>query len=120
MWTASIVTQSDEHPSTLGGALGSTAIESLKIAPHALERVALLINLPVESTTLPWWIAEDREEAGVFAAHAAGLRNKPIDFELLAVDRFFCTANLLGARWISVAPIETCQLGFKPLAGGIG
>jgi hypothetical protein len=34
------------------------------------------------------------------------LRDKPIYFELLAIDHFFRAANLLGARRVGIAAIE--------------
>ena len=47
------------------------------------------------------------------------LRDQPVDFELLAVDRFFGAADLIGARRIVVAAVERGELGFQPLAGRI-
>ena len=82
-------------------------------------RVALLVDLAVERAALRRRVAEDREEAGAFAAHAARLRHQPVDLELLAVDRVFGAANLVGAGRIVIAAVERGELGFQPLAGRV-
>jgi hypothetical protein len=47
----------------LRSALCGAAVKPLKIVPHALQGVALLTDLPKDSATLGWRVAEDREKA---------------------------------------------------------
>jgi hypothetical protein len=103
----------------LCSALCGTTIEALQVVPHALERIALLTNLPKDSTALRRRITEDREKPGRFATNAARLSYHPIDFVLLAIDHLLCTADLFDSRGISIAPVETCELCFKPRADRI-
>ena len=92
------------------------AAELLELVLLAVERIALLVDLPGEGAALRRRIAEDREEAGTFAAHATRLRDQPVDLELLAVDRILGAADLFGARRVVVAAVEGSKLGFQPLA----
>ena len=119
MRAAAVVAERDQQRLALGGAFGGAAVELFELILHALERIALLVDLAVEPAALRRRIAEDREEAGAFAAHAARLRDQPVDLELLAVDRVLGAADLLRARRIAVAAIERSELGFQPLAGRI-
>ena len=58
-----------------------------------------------------------REEAGVLAAHAAGLRDQAIDLGLLTGGGFLRAANDLGAVGIVIAAVERGELRFEPLTG---
>ena len=87
MRTASVVAEGDEQRLPLGGALGVTAVELLKLTAHALEREALLIDLAIECAALPRRVAENGEETGVLAADVPRLRHQAIDLQLLAVDQ---------------------------------
>ena len=113
---AAVVAERDQQRLPLRGAFGGAAAELFELILHALERVALLVDLPVKAAALRRRIAEDREEAGAFAAHATRLRDQPVDLELLAVDRILSAADLVGAHRIVVAAVERGQLGFQPLA----
>jgi hypothetical protein len=90
----------------LRGTFGGAAVELFKLIPHSFECKALLIDLPAQSAALRGRIIEDREESRAFAPDTARLRDKPIYFELLAIDHFFRAANLLGARRVGIAAIE--------------
>jgi hypothetical protein len=103
----------------LRSALCGTTVKAFQVVPHPLERVALLANLPKDSPALRGRITEDREKSGRFAANAARLSHDPIDFVLLAIDHILCTADLLDTRGISIPPVETRELCFKPWADWI-
>jgi len=66
----------------------------------------LLVDLQVERTALRGRIAENRKEAGAFAAHLARLGDQPVHLELLTVDDVFRPANLVGARRIGISAIK--------------
>jgi hypothetical protein len=61
--TASVVDECDEQRLPLGGTLGVTPVELLKLIAHALERKTLLIDLAIERAALLRRVAENGEEA---------------------------------------------------------
>jgi hypothetical protein len=117
---ATIIAEGDQQRPALGGTFGGAAVEVLQVVAHTLESVALLVDLPGESTTLGRRIAENREEARAFTANAARLCDQPIDFKLLPIDHVLRAVDLVGTCRVGIAAINRGQLRFKPLAGGIG
>jgi hypothetical protein len=116
---AAIIAERDQQRLPLRGAFGGAATELLVLVLQALERIALLVDLPAQTAALRRRNVEDREKAGTFTAAAARLRDQPVDLELLAVDRVLGAADLVGARRIAVAAVERRKLGFQPLAGRV-
>ena len=106
MRTAAIVAERDQQRLALRGAFGGAAAQLFQLVLQAIERIALLVDLPVQAAALRRRIAEDREKAGAFTAHMARLRDQPVDLELLAVDCVFRAADLIGAHGIVVAAVE--------------
>ncbi len=117
---ATVVAECDQQPLALRGAFCGAAIEFFQIVSHSFKRVALLIDLPTKATALRRRIAEDREKSRAFATNASRLRHKPVDLELLTVDRILDATNLLNACGVRIATIDRRKLGLKPLTGRIG
>jgi hypothetical protein len=117
--TASVVAEGDEQRLPLRCALGSPAVELLKLIAHAFEPEALLVDLAIEPAALRGRAAENGEEAGALATDAPGLRHQAVDLELLAIDHVFRAPNLIGARRVCIALVEGRQLGLKPLTSGV-
>ena len=119
MWAASIVAQRDQQSPALGSALGRATVEPLQIIPHALERVALLIDLPIR---IPphcggglLKIEKNPELSQPMRRDCATSRSTSI---LLAIDHILCTADLLDTCRIGIAPIQAGKLCFEPLQTG--
>ena len=109
--TAAIVAERDQQRLPLRGAFGGAAAQLLELVLQALERVALLVDLPAQAAALRRRIVEDGKEPGTSAAHAARLRDQPVDLELLAVDRVLGAVDLVGAL-----PGRCCRGRARPAA----
>src|SRR6185437_7806261 len=110
---AAVVGERDQQRLALRGALGGAAGQLFQVVLHALELRASLPDLADQRPAGRRRVAEDRKEAGAFAAHAARLRDQ-------AVDRVLGAANLLRARRIGIAAVERRQLRLQALAGRAG
>jgi hypothetical protein len=117
---AAVVGERDQQRLALRGALGGAAGQPFKVVLHALELRASLPDLADQRPAGRRRVAEDRKEAGAFAAHAARLRNQAVDLDLLTVDGVLGAANLLRARRIGIAAVERRQLRLQALAGRAG
>ena len=115
---ATIVAQLQQHTAARGGALRIAAVQHLELVLHLLEAAAGLPNLSGERAALRRRRAEQGEESGVLAAHAAGLRHQTIDLGLLTGGGFLRASNDLGAVGIVIATVERGELRFQPLTDG--
>ena len=118
---AIILRQRRQHRAALILAVGAAepaGAQPLEARGDLVEIAAHLLDLVVDRTALRRPAAEQREEAGAFAAHAVGLRDDAIELGLLLRLRFLIAADLLVLGGIAAAgaAVDGDKLRFQPLA----
>ena len=93
---------------------GIAGFELFKLAHHAVEIAAHLLNLRGDRTALRRQRREKCEKPFTGAAGLVRLCDRPVQVGLLLGDGVFGTFDLIGAGRIGGALIERSELAFEP------
>src|SRR5690606_8958034 len=116
--SAIVLGEREDHRATLPVALGvaEAAAQLLQVAGDLVEIGTHLLDLVVDRAALRRLSAEQREEAGGIAAHAARLLGDAVELGLLALGRRLVAPDLFGAGRFTAVAVDHRELGFEPLA----